>query len=466
MGLNIFHIDGLAALSLRFKRKNNILESTFGSMRDKIHGIQCAFEIATKSNPCIIHLKIDLEISAIHDDEQRQDEEHRIIAAIKNEYKSIRLEASSKSSCEPVVIIIISSARELWIGPIASSLLYESVSIKCANSHKDVRSSHLIPNIKWEDIGGLSHVRKEIMDTIELPLLYPDLFVNSRRSGILLFGPPGAGKTLVAKAVASECGVPFLNVKGPELLGSYVGESESNIRNIFESARQAAQQSCNDKNAPGACILFFDEIDSLAPNRGDLGDNGGVMDRVVSTILGEMDKVVSPDHPDNELISIIVIGATNRPDLLDPSLLRPGRFDRLVYLGLAEARVDRIGILAAQTRKLLFEGDIDSYEMASQVIDRIPLALSGADFSAIASGALMIALNRVCDEIDKVISLQDHPCSIEEFLELNRDFDTIPRVKASDLIDAAAKVIPSVTETELQRYESLRNEYSIRLNHD
>jgi peroxin-6 len=320
-------------------------------------------------------------------------------------------------------------------------------------------SSHLIPNVKWEDIGGLTHVRQEIINTIELPLLHPKLFMNSRRSGILLYGPPGSGKTLVAKAVASECGLPFLNVKGPELLGSYVGESESNIRNIFKSAREAAHRSRNNNGSPGTCVLFFDEIDSLAPNRGDLGDNGGVMDRVVSTLLAEMDNAVTLDHMDN----IIVIGATNRPDLLDPSMLRPGRFDRMVYLGLAESRADRIGILAAQTRKFQFDGDVDAYTMACRVIDQIPVSLSGADFSAIASGAMMIALERVCDNIDNAMSLLDYHCSVEDFVRSNKDFDAIPRVTATDLISSASKVIPSVTEAELQRYESLRNEYSIKL---
>lgn len=463
VAFNIFHIDGLAALSLRFKRKNNILESTSGSIRDKMHGIQCAFDIAIKSNPCIVHLQVDREISAVHDDEQRQDEEQRLIAAITSEYKRIRIRSNTTSSYKPVIIMMISSSRDLPVGPISSSLLYESVSITCSKSDKKDRYSHLIPNVKWDDIGGLSHVRKEIMDTIELPLKHPKLFMNSRRSGILLYGPPGSGKTLVAKAVASECGLPFLNVKGPELLGSYVGESESNIRNIFESAREAAQRSRTDKNAPGTCILFFDEIDSLAPNRGDLGDNGGVMDRVVSTLLGEIDNTTIFDRSKNQLTNIIVVGATNRPDLLDPSLLRPGRFDRLVYLGLAESRADRIGILAAQTRKFQFEDGIDSYAMASRVIDQIPLSLSGADFSAIASGALMIAMERICDDIDNAISLLDHHCSVEEYLESNKDFDTTPRVKASDIINAAAKVIPSVTEKELQRYELLRNEYSMRV---
>ncbi|GMH76799.1 hypothetical protein TL16_g07201, partial [Triparma laevis f. inornata] len=173
------------------------------------------------------------------------------------------------------------------------------------------------------DIGGLEHVREEILDAVQLPMQHPALFKarGLRRSGILLFGPPGTGKTLVAKAVATEMNLPFMSVKGPELLDSYVGGSEANVRKVFDDARRAAKN-----------ILFFDELDSLAPRRDGTGDSGGVMDRVVSMLLAELDGV----GDGNEDGSVFVIAATNRPDLLDNSLLRPGRFDRLVYLGLAE----------------------------------------------------------------------------------------------------------------------------------
>jgi peroxin-6 len=147
-----------------------------------------------------------------------------------------------------------------------------------------------------------------MIETLELPIKHPELFASGlkKRSGILLYGPPGTGKTLVAKAVATTLSLNFLSVKGPELLNMYVGESEANVRKVFEKARNAHP-----------CVVFFDELDSLAPKRGDHGDSGGVMDRIVSQLLAELDGMSQSD--------VFVIGATNRPDLLDPALLRPGR---------------------------------------------------------------------------------------------------------------------------------------------
>ncbi|KAG2568805.1 hypothetical protein PVAP13_7NG400000 [Panicum virgatum] len=176
-----------------------------------------------------------------------------------------------------------------------------------------------VPNVKWEDVGGLEEVKKVILDTIQLPLMYKHLFSSKlrKRSGVLLYGPPGTGKTLLAKAVATECSLNFLSVKGPELINMYVGESEKNVRDIFEKARSARP-----------CVIFFDELDSLAPARGSSADSGGVMDRVVSQLLVEIDGL-SDNSQD-----LFIIGATNRPDLLDSALLRPGRFDKLLYVGV------------------------------------------------------------------------------------------------------------------------------------
>lgn len=169
-----------------------------------------------------------------------------------------------------------------------------------------------IPNVTWDDVGGLASVKNDILDTIQLPLEHPELFADGlkKRSGILLYGPPGTGKTLLAKAVATSCSLNFFSVKGPELLNMYIGESEANVRRVFQRARDAKP-----------CVIFFDELDSVAPKRGNQGDSGGVMDRIVSQLLAELDGMAGS----SEGSDVFVIGATNRPDLLDAALLRPGR---------------------------------------------------------------------------------------------------------------------------------------------
>ena len=298
------------------------------------------------------------------------------------------------------------------------------------------RSSQ-IPDIHWHDIGGLAHVRKEVMDAIELPLKHPELFQGTRRSGILLYGPPGTGKTLVAKAVATECGLPFVSVKGPELLGSYVGESEANVRRTFASARIAAMKN-------RAAVLFFDELDSLAPRRGGLGDGGGVMERVLATLLTELDRSDK----------VFLIGATNRPDLLDPSLLRPGRLDRRVYLGLPSDKESRVQILAALIRKFNLEGGSD--QISLKVADQLPPRLSGADFSAVASGALIRSLKRLCEAAESQVTSNR---SLDDVLDEWGE-DVTPVVTAADLLAAGENVVPSVTHEDLCRYQRLRDEFS------
>lgn len=180
-----------------------------------------------------------------------------------------------------------------------------------------------IPAVSWDDVGGLASVKENILDTIQLPLEHPELFSGGlkKRSGILLYGPPGTGKTLLAKAVATSFALNFFSVKGPELLNMYIGESEANVRRVFQRAKDARP-----------CVIFFDELDSIAPKRGNHGDSGGVMDRIVSQLLAELDGVASGAAGSD----IFVIGATNRPDLLDPALLRPGRCVVLFWVLVCE----------------------------------------------------------------------------------------------------------------------------------
>ena len=182
----------------------------------------------------------------------------------------------------------------------------------------------------------------------------PELFAKGlkKRSGILFYGPPGTGKTLVAKAIATEFSLNFFSVKGPELLNMYIGESEANVRRVFQRARDARP-----------CVVFFDELDSVAPKRGNQGDSGGVMDRIVSQLLAELDGMSGGGSSGSDGVSgneassntessgVFVIGATNRPDLLDQALLRPGRFDKMLYLGVADTHEKQLRIIEALTRK-------------------------------------------------------------------------------------------------------------------
>jgi peroxin-6 len=242
-----------------------------------------------------------------------------------------------------------------------------------------------------------------------------------------------------------------MSVKGPELLGSYVGESEANVRAVFQSAREAAEQ-----NAPVyASILFFDELDSLAPKRGGVGDGGGVMERVVATLLAELD-TGAPSKS-----RIFVIGATNRPDLLDPSLLRPGRLDRTVYLGMSTDEDERARILAAQLQRLKLDGN--PLEMSRAVVTKLPPRLTGADFSTIASGALLLAVERLCrkadDEQKSSSNELGREIELHEILQAWDEEKCTPTILMNDILKAAENIVPSVSEEELTRYERLKVRY-------
>ncbi|KAI8103357.1 hypothetical protein M9435_004696 [Picochlorum sp. BPE23] len=279
-----------------------------------------------------------------------------------------------------------------------------------------------IPNVQWNDVGGLEDVKLGILDTVELPLKHPELFAGGlrRRSGVLLYGPPGTGKTLLAKAVATECSVNFLSIKGPELINMYVGESERLVRDVFIRARRAKP-----------CVIFFDELDSLAPARGRGSDSGGIMDRVVSQLLAEIDSAQSGSGSDD----VFIIGATNRPDLLDPALLRPGRLDRLLYVGIASEKEDRRKVLEALTRKFVLEQDVD----LDSVAEACPSRLTGADMYGLCSKAWMSAFKRTVTE--------------------DQDATRVS-VKQEDFLSCVASITPSLTVEDVARYEAIRNEYN------
>lgn len=273
---------------------------------------------------------------------------------------------------------------------------------------------------------------------MELPLKHPELFSGGlrRRSGVLLYGPPGTGKTLLAKAVATECAVNFMSVKGPELINMYVGESERQIREVFARARRARP-----------CVVFFDELDSLAPARGRGSDSGGVMDRVVSQLLAEIDGVQGGGGSDD----VFVIGATNRPDLLDPALLRPGRLDRLLYVGVASDAESQLKVLRALTRKFALHQDVDLAVISTQC----PPRLTGADMYALCSDAWMVALKACIAQQESARSAR----AGEDGSDAGQREVVVTR---ADFAAALHSLRPSLTADDIARYESIRDEYESR----
>ncbi len=228
------------------------------------------------------------------------------------------------------------------------------------------------PDVRWEDIGGLEREKQELREVVEWPMKYEDLFQHLKAEpprGILLYGPPGTGKTLIAKAVATESEANFISVKGPEFLSKWVGESEKAVRETFRKAKQAAP-----------AIIFLDEIDSIAPMRGT-GSDSKVTERVISQLLTEMDGLES-------LHNVIVIAATNRPDIIDSALLRPGRFDRLVYIGYPDLQA-RKNIFFIHTKGKPMAEDVSLDELA-----KVTEEYSGADVAAVCQEAVMNSIRR------------------------------------------------------------------------
>ena len=232
-----------------------------------------------------------------------------------------------------------------------------------------------IPDVKWEDVGGLAEIKKLLIEAVEWPLHHTQLFAHvgvRPPKGILLHGPPGTGKTLLAKAVAHQSEANFISVKGPQLLSMWVGESERGVREVFHKARQAAP-----------CIVFFDEIEALAPQRGGGGDSQ-VTERVVSQLLSELDGI-------EELKGVVVLAATNRLDRVDPALLRPGRFDFLVELPMPDLPT-RLDILRIHTKDMPLAGDV-SLEDLAKTTD----GMAGADLEGLCHRAALQAIREYLD---------------------------------------------------------------------
>jgi len=228
-----------------------------------------------------------------------------------------------------------------------------------------------VPDVKWDDIGGLTTIKQELQEAVEWPLKYQSLFNHTDATppkGVLLYGPPGTGKTLIAKATANESEANFISIKGPELLSKWVGESEKGVREVFRKARQAAP-----------CLIFFDEIDAITPARGGAGSDSHVTERVISQLLTELDGL-------EILTNVVVIASTNRPDIIDPALLRPGRFDRLLYVAPPDDE-SRTQIFSIHTKKKPLADDVKIKELVEKT-----KGYTGADIAALASAAVMLAL--------------------------------------------------------------------------
>ncbi|KJE95921.1 valosin-containing protein [Capsaspora owczarzaki ATCC 30864] len=292
-----------------------------------------------------------------------------------------------------------------------------------------------VPNVTWADVGGLENVKRELQELVQYPVEHPEKFLKfgmSPSKGVLFYGPPGCGKTLLAKAIANECQANFISIKGPELLTMWFGESESNVRDVFDKARSAAP-----------CVLFFDELDSIAKSRGgSSGDAGGASDRVINQILTEMDGM-------NVKKNVFIIGATNRPDIIDSAVLRPGRLDQLIYIPLPD-EPSRLAILKAALRKSPIAPDVDIDYLA-----RSTNGFSGADLTEICQRACKLAIR---ESIDKELARErerkaQREANPDAMITDDADEDPVPEIRR-DHFEAAMKFARrSVSETDVRKYE-------------
>ncbi|MCW3979655.1 MAG: CDC48 family AAA ATPase [Candidatus Bathyarchaeota archaeon] len=249
------------------------------------------------------------------------------------------------------------------------------------------------PNVPWDEVGGLEEVKQNLREAVEWPLNNPEMFQRlgiDPPKGILLHGPPGCGKTLLARAVATESKANFISVRGPEIFSKWVGESEKAIREIFRKARMAAPS-----------IIFFDEFDALVPNRGAMGGDSRVTERVISQLLTEIDGLIS-------LQNVLVIAATNRPDIIDPAVLRPGRFDRRVYVPAPDFEA-RLKILEIKTKGMPLDDGVDLRDLARRMD-----GYSGADIDSVSREAAINALRKDVDAAK--VTLKDFEDAMAEAL--------------------------------------------------
>ena len=281
------------------------------------------------------------------------------------------------------------------------------------------------PDVKWEEVGGLEVVKRELQEAVEWPMKYPMLYDNLGHKmprGILLHGPSGTGKTLLAKAVATQSEANFVSVRGPELLSKWVGESERGIREIFRRARQASP-----------CVIFFDEIDSIAPIRGAGGETA-VAERVVSQLLTELDGM-------ENMHGVVVLGATNRADMIDPALLRPGRFDKIIQIPLPD-KASRANILKINSEKIpVVEDPADAERVDFARIAEITDGLSGADVAAIANTAVSLVIHEYLDSHPEAKKIESN--AKEARVTMRHFEEAVKKVKEQKDLKVGQKVVAS-----------------------
>merc|ERR1712156_1407471 len=286
------------------------------------------------------------------------------------------------------------------------------------------------PNVSWEDIGGLESVKRELQELVQYPVEHPEKFLQfgmQPSRGVLFYGPPGCCKTLLAKAIANECQANFISIKGPELLTMWFGESEANVRDVFDKARSAAP-----------CVLFFDELDSIAKSRGgSVGDAGGAADRVINQVLTEMDGMGAKKN-------IFIIGATNRPDIIDGAILRPGRLDQLIYIPLPDEG-SRMSILKARLRKSPLDPDVDLAHMAEQTN-----GYSGADLGGICKSAVKLAIR---ENIEQDIKRERARQAAGGAMDVDDGANEVAEVTKRHFEEAMRFARRSVSDQDIRKYE-------------
>jgi len=293
-----------------------------------------------------------------------------------------------------------------------------------------------VPDVSWADIGGLEDTKRELQEMVQYPVEHPEMFLKfgmSPSKGVLFYGPPGCGKTLLAKAIANECQANFISVKGPELLTMWFGESESNVREVFDKARAAAP-----------CVLFFDELDSIAIKRGgNSGDGGGAADRVINQVLTEMDGVGAKKN-------VFIIGATNRPDIIDPAIMRPGRLDQLLYIPLPD-EASRMSILKANLKKSPISPDVDLGYLAKKTH-----GFSGADLTEICQRACKQAIR---ENITKMIEREKELAELGETPDENMaedETDLVPFINREHFVEAMGHARRSVSDADIRKYDNFK----------